>query len=107
MLPQNAGPVAAGGAKMYAVIGTANLDPDRADEAVEVARNILENLSQAPGFVSGAFSRSPDSTAGRSMMIFETEEAARAVAENAPKMIPADGPTEVVSLEVYEVVAQA
>ena len=40
-------------------------------------------------------------------MIFETEEAARAVAENAPNMIPADGPTEVVSPEVYEVVAQA
>ena len=92
---------------MYAVIGTAKLDPDRAEEAAEVARNILENLSQAPGLVSGALTRSPDGTAGRSMMIFETEEAAQAVAENAPNMLPADGPTEVVSLEVFEVVARA
>lgn len=89
---------------MYAMVGSANLDPDRAEEAVEMAKNILENLSQAPGFVSGAFTRSPDGTAGRSMVIFETEEAARAVAENASSMIPADGPTELDSLEVYEVV---
>jgi heme-degrading monooxygenase HmoA len=89
---------------MYAVIGSANLDASRAEEAIEVAKSILANLSQAPGFVSGTFARSADGTAGRSMVVFETEEAARAVAENAPNMIPADGPTEVVSLEVFEVV---
>lgn len=89
---------------MYAVVGTANIDPDRAEEAVALAKNILENMSQAPGFVTGALARSPDHTSGRSMMIFETEEAARAVAENALSMIPSDGPTEVTALEVYEVV---
>lgn len=91
---------------MYAVVGTANIDPERAEEAAALATNILENMSQADGFVSGALARSLDRTAGRSMMIFETEAAARAVAENALSMIPGDGPTEVIALEVYEVVAQ-
>ena len=91
---------------MYAIVGSANLDPSRAEEAEELAKNILANVSQTPGFVSGAFTRSPDGAAGRSMMIFETEEAAKAVVEKASSMIPADGPTKIDSLEVYEVVAQ-
>ena len=90
---------------MYAVVGTANIDANRADEAAELAQNILANMSEAPGFVSGILARSLDHTAGRSMMLFETEEAAQAVAENARNMIPADGPTEIVALEVFEVVA--
>lgn len=89
---------------MHAVVGTAQIDPDRAEEAAELARNLLENVSQAPGFVSGALARSLDHTAGRSMMLFESEAAARAVVENVRNMIPADGPTELVSLEVFEVV---
>lgn len=89
---------------MYAIVGTAKLDPTRADEARELAKNILANVSQSPGFVSGAFARSPDGTSGRSMMIFETEEAAKTISERAPSMIPADGPTELLSMDVFEVV---
>ena len=89
---------------MYAVVGTAKLDANRRDEAVAVAKGILANVSQAAGFVSGVFTRSTDGTAGRSMIVFESEEAARAVAEKAQSMIPEGGPTEIVSLEIFEVV---
>lgn len=89
---------------MYAIVGTANLDSARADEAMAIAKNILANVSATPGFVSGTFARSADRTAGRSMMVFETEEAAQAVADKARGMIPADGPTQIVSLDVFEVV---
>ncbi len=41
------------------------------------------------------------------MLVFETEEQAKAAAENARASIPADGPVEIVSIEVYEVVAHA
>ena len=89
---------------MSAVVDTVNLDPARAEETITVAKNILANASEAPWFVSEVFTRSSDGTAGRSMMVFETEEAAQAVVQRAPSMIPAGGPTEVVSLEVFEVV---
>ena len=89
---------------MYALVGTAKLDASRQDEAVAVAKSILANISQAPGFVSGVFTRSTDGTAGRSMIVFESEEAARAVAEKAQGMIPDGAPTEIVTLEVFEVV---
>jgi hypothetical protein len=89
---------------MYALVGTAKLDASRQDEAVAVAKSLLANLSQAPGFVSGVFTRSLDGTAGRSMIVFDTQDAAKAVAANAQGMIPADGPTEIVSLEIFEVV---
>jgi hypothetical protein len=90
---------------VYAVVGTANIDAERGDEAAELAQTIMANFSEAPGFVSGVIARSLDHSAGRSIMIFETEAAARAVAENALSAIPADGPTEVIALEVFEVVA--
>jgi heme-degrading monooxygenase HmoA len=89
---------------MCAVVGAANLDPARAEEAITVARNILAKVSEAPGFVSGVFTRSSDGKAGRSMRVFETEEAAQAVAERASSMLPEGGPTEIVSLDVFEVV---
>jgi hypothetical protein len=38
------------------------------------------------------------------MIVFESEEAARAIAENARNMIPDGSPTEIVSLDVYEVI---
>lgn len=91
---------------MYAVVGTANLDATRAEEAINVAKNILANASKAPGFVSGVFTRSSDGTAGRSMMVFETEDAARSVVDRATSLIPKDGPTEIVSLDIFEVVDQ-
>ena len=92
---------------MYAMVGTSKLSFENSDDAAQMANGILSNLGSAPGFVTGSFARSADGNHGRSMVLFETEEQAKAAAEKARAAIPADGPVEVVSLEVYEVVAHA
>jgi hypothetical protein len=74
---------------------------------MKMAQGILANVSQAPGFVSGAFTRSADGTSGSSMILFESEEAAQAVAANARTLMPEDPPVQLVSLEVYELVASS
>ena len=92
---------------MYALVGTSKLNFENPDDAVKMANGLLSNLSNAPGFVTGSFARSADGNNGRSMILFETEEQAKAGAENARANIPADGPVELVSIDVYEVVAHA
>jgi hypothetical protein len=92
---------------MYAMVGTSTLNFENPDDAAHMANGILSNLSSAPGFVTGSIARSADGNHGRSMVVFETEEQAKAAAENARAIIPADGPVEIVSMEVYEVVAHA
>lgn len=69
---------------MYALVGTVILDADRADEAIAIAKGILANASAAPGFISGTFARSSDGTASRTLMVFDTEEAAQGVLEKRP-----------------------
>jgi hypothetical protein len=77
----------------------------------EVAREglvtqVVPRASQAPGFVAGYWTRSDDGGNGLGMVVFESEDAARAVAD----MIQSQGPDEGVALddvEVREVVANA
>ena len=65
----------------------------------------MPGVSQAPGFVAGYWTRSDDGSNGRSMIVFESEEAARAVADRIRGMVT-EGAT-VESTEVREVVASA
>ena len=91
---------------MYAIVGVSEIDPNRADEATAALTNgILPAISQAPGFVNATFARTPDGSGGRSMVLFETEEAANAVVANVSNIMPADSPINVVSLDVCEVTA--
>lgn len=92
---------------MHAMVGTSKLNFENRDEAAQMANGILSNLRSAPGFVAGSFARSADGTQGRSMIVFDSEEQAKAAAENARANIPADGRVEIVSIEVYEVVPHA
>lgn len=64
---------------------------------------IVPRVSQAPGFVAGHWANFGDR--GQSMIVFESEEAARAVADNVDPP-PADIVT-IESVEVGEVVASA
>jgi hypothetical protein len=64
---------------------------------------IVPGVSQAPGFVAGYWTRKDDSGVG--MVVFESEDAAKAMSEQVPSMVP-----DVVTLddiEVREVVAHA
>ena len=93
---------------MWVVVGTAEVDASRAGEGVEILTNqVLPGFTEVPGFVSATFARSADGTGGRSMVVFETEEAAKTVAATAGDRMPADAPMKIVSLEVCEVVASA
>lgn len=93
---------------MHAIVGNSELDASRGDEAVQLLKQgLLPNISRAPGFVSATFVRSPDGATGRSMIVFESEETAKAVAATAGEQMPADAPVKIISLEVYEVVARA
>jgi hypothetical protein len=65
--------------------------------------NVVPGVSQAPGFVAGYWTRKDDS--GLGMVMFESEEAAKAMAERAPSMAP-DVVT-IEDVEVREVVAHA
>jgi hypothetical protein len=67
---------------------------------------VVPRVKQAPGFVAGYWTRSEDGTGGLSMIVFESEDAARTVAQ----MIESSGMDEGVTLEgteVREVVANA
>jgi hypothetical protein len=86
---------------MYAMVGTSKLNFENPEDAGQLANGI------PPGFVTGSFARSADGNHGRSMVVFDTEEQAKAAAANARANIPADGRVEIVSIEVYEVVAHA
>ena len=75
----------------------------------EPAREFLLNqvvpqVSQAPGFVAGYWTRG-EAGDGLSMVVFESEEAARAATERIET--PPGGEVTVDSVEVREVVAHA
>jgi hypothetical protein len=94
---------------MHGVIGMVEIDASRADEA-EAALNgvVVPQAKQAPGFVSGTWLRSPDGTRGISVLLFESEDAAKALAERMRQEGPPPGvPVKVASVEVCTVLAQA
>jgi hypothetical protein len=76
-------------------------DQEVAEEHLK--QNVVPGVSQAPGFVAGYWTRKDES--GLAMVIFESEDAANAMSERVPSMVP-----EVVTLgdiDVREVVAHA
>jgi len=78
-------------------------DVDRDDQLLE--QQVVPTASGAAGFVAGYWTRSGDS--GLSMVVYESEEAARAVAEQIQSMGLPDDAVRVEGVEVREVVASA
>ena len=68
---------------------------------------IVPGVSQAPGFVAGYWTRSDDGGNGMSMVVFESEDAAQAMARQLQEQGPPDDAVELDSVEVREVVANA
>ena len=87
---------------MYAVVVNVTLsDPQAAEK--ELREDVVPAAKQAPGFVTGHWTRK-DNT-GLSMVVFESEEQAQAMSERIPTMVP-EGVT-LEGVEVREVVAHA
>jgi hypothetical protein len=78
-------------------------DVSRDDQLLE--EQVVPRASGAAGFVAGYWTRSGDS--GLSMVVYESEEAARAVAEQIQSMGLPDDAVTVDGVEVREVVASA
>jgi hypothetical protein len=76
-------------------------DEEAATKALR--EEVVPRASQAPGFVAGYWTRKDN--AGLSMIVYESEEAAKAVSEQIPSGIP-DAVT-LDGVEVREVVANA
>jgi hypothetical protein len=94
---------------MYAVLGTVDLDTSRQEEAEALLNDgLVPRVKAMPGFVSGTWSRSLDGAEGRSLVLFESEEAAQGAADSAlAEGPPAGAPITFRSFDVLEVVAQA
>ena len=89
---------------MHAVVVRVSIsDVESAQKGLE--ETVVPRVSQAPGFVAGYWTRSDDGSNGQSMIVFESEDAARAVAERLGTHMP-DGVT-LDGAEVREVVASA
>jgi hypothetical protein len=87
---------------MHAVVVTVRISAHEAAES-HLREQIVPQVSQAPGFVAGYWARKDDS--GLGMVMFESEDAAKAMSERVRSMAP-DVVT-VENMEVREVVAHA
>jgi hypothetical protein len=87
---------------MHAVVVKVTITDSEAAESV-LREQIVPRVSQAPGFVTGHWTRK-DNT-GLSMLIFESEDAANSMSEQVRSMVP-DAVT-LEDVEVREVVAHA
>lgn len=87
---------------MHAVVVKVTITDSEAAESF-LREQTVPRVSQAPGFVTGHWTRKDNS--GLSMIVFESEEAANGVSEQIGSMVP-DAVT-LESVEVREVVANA
>lgn len=89
---------------MYAVVARVSIDDIEAAQK-HLIETVVPQISQAPGFVAGYWTRSDDGGNGQAMVVFESQQAAQA----AETMIPAHVPEGVTleGTEVREVVASA
>ncbi len=89
---------------MHAVVVRVSINaPDNAQK--ELNERVVPAVSQAPGFVAGYWTRADDGSNGQSMLVFESEDAARNAAERIPGQVPQGVTLE--SAEVREVIANA
>ena len=89
---------------MHAVVVRLTIDDvERDDQLLE--EQVVPTAAGAAGFVAGYWTRSGDS--GLSMVVYESEEAAQAVAEQIQSMGLPDDAVAVDGVEVREVVASA
>jgi hypothetical protein len=87
---------------MHAVVVRVTVNDEEAADA-HLRSTVVPGVSQAPGFVAGYWTRK-DAT-GLAMIVFESEDGAKAMSDRVPSMIP-DAVT-LDGVEVREVRAHA
>jgi hypothetical protein len=93
---------------MHALLVELEIDAGQSGEAIKFLHDVaVPMISKGQGFINGTWMRSEDGRHTRSLMIYESLEAAKAAAERAAEGPPPGAPTKFVSAEVFEVMAQA
>jgi hypothetical protein len=94
---------------MHGVIVQVRIDPNGEEEAARMLREVVVPMAKAlPDFASGTWLRALEGDGGRGVLLFESEEAARAAAEQIRSEGPPPGaPVTLEPVEAYEVLAQA
>jgi len=94
---------------MHGLIVQVSIDPSREEEARSVLHDVVVPRARAlAGFSGGTWLRALDGGGGRSVLLFESEDAARAAAQEIRSQGPPPGvPVTLEAVEVYEVLAQA
>jgi hypothetical protein len=91
---------------MHAVVVRVKVtDPEPATQYLR--ETIVPRVSQAPGFVAGYWVRLEDADEGNSVIAFESEDAARAAAEQIRKAVDENPGVTLDKVTVGEVVANA
>ena len=87
---------------MHAVVVRVTInDMESAEKALR--EEVVPRVSQAPGFVTGYWTRKDNN--GLSMIVFESEDAAKQASERIQQSMPA--PVTLDGIEIREVAAQA
>jgi hypothetical protein len=89
---------------MHALVVRVSIsDPVAARKTLD--EQVVPQVSQTPGFIAGYWTWSDDQSNGQSMIVFESDDAARKVEERLRGLVPEGVAVE--STEVREVVASA
>lgn len=89
---------------MHAVVVTVAIN-DSEGATRHLRENIVPRVSQSPGFVAGYWVGLGPEKGGRAMIVFESEDAARNLANEIQP--PPEGAVTIESIDVGEVVAHA
>jgi hypothetical protein len=95
--------------EMHGVIVQVKVHSDQEEVARKMLREVVVPQAKSlAGFAGGTWLRALESDAGRGVLLFESEEAARAaVAEIRSQGPPPGAPVTMEAIEAYEVLAQA
>ena len=81
---------------MHAVVAQVTINDDTGAAESHLRERVVPGVTQAPGFVAGYWTRKESRGVG--MVVFESEDAAQAMVERFPSMVP-----DMVTLEGVEV----
>jgi hypothetical protein len=80
---------------------------DEESATAQLREQVVPRVSQAPGFVNGYWTRSPENNHGLSMVLFESQDAAQAAKQHIESQGMGNDAVTLDSIEVREVVANA
>jgi hypothetical protein len=94
---------------MHGVIVQVRIDSNREEEARSTLHDVVVPRAKAlAGFSGGTWLRALDGDGGRGVLLFESEDAARAAVDEIRSQGPPPGvPVTLEAVDAYEVLAQA